>query len=356
MSVTLKHIANELGVSQPLVTNALNGKPGVNPKTRLRIEEAARRMGYDRNANRAAQLLAAQRHGSRVAHGTIATIYPPPDDVHWSSVPFHRSLVEGLQAEAAQRGLDLLILPIRGGEVPRVVRERQVDGLIFVTSMNALSDEFRTLSLPAVTVCSWNPSTFSLLPDSEGGTYAATRHLIELGHRRIAYLGMHGMGQSNARYVGYQRAMVEAGLLSEGNLTHVLDNVLPTHGREGMDALIRTHRHPVTGRPDFTALVCQNDLVAMGAVRRAEEEGMRVPDDLSVVGFDDVSMEYNFQPVLTSLAFDRYEMGRRAVERLCGDVKSLLDYPGDRENWQRRTGTELFPTQLMLHHSTRALN
>lgn len=351
MSVTLKHIAQELGVSQPLVTNALNGKPGVNPETRRRIEETARRLGYDRNSNRAAQMLAAQRHGSRVARGVLAVIFPLVEEAVWQAIPFNRSLVDGLEKEASERGLELTIVPARANEVPRVVRDRQVDGVIFVSSFNALSPEFRELNLPCITVCSANPGTLNLLPDNEGGTYAATKFLIEQGHRRIAYLGMHGRVQSNARYAGYQRALAEHQLLAEGNLTHVVDNVLAMHGRQGMDSLLRTHRVVGGSRPDFTALVCQNDLLAMGAVRRLEEAELRVPRDISVVGFDDVSQQHNFEPALTSVAYDRFAMARRAVELLCQQVERYLKAPEDDTSW-RTSGNEVFATQLVIHNST----
>src|SRR5690349_4332908 len=130
MGVTLKQIAAELNVSQPLVTYALNGKPGVSPQMRQAIIETAERLGYNKYSNREARMLAARRHGRRVATGMIALIFPRygdapwAGDTPWTAVPYFRAMVDGVEYEAGLRGLDLVIAPYRHQDsLPRIVLE-----------------------------------------------------------------------------------------------------------------------------------------------------------------------------------------------------------------------------------------
>jgi LacI family transcriptional regulator len=126
MSVTLQQIADELDVSRTTVANALNGKARVGESMRLKIQETARQMGYDKYANREAQILIARRHGHRVENGVIALIYQPVQDATWYSVPFYRSLVDGVEHEMDKRGMDLYTIRQRGKNLPRIVREGKV--------------------------------------------------------------------------------------------------------------------------------------------------------------------------------------------------------------------------------------
>jgi LacI family transcriptional regulator len=359
MGVTLKQIAEELGVSQPLVTYALNGKPGVSEPMRLKIQETAIRMGYDKHANREAQMMIAKRYGRRIETGTIAVIYrhATSEDRPWSSSPFYRSLLDGVEHETGRRGLDLLITPIRDKVAPRIIRERRVDGLVFMTSPAPISAEIQALDVPCALLCSHSELTYNLAPDDEAGGYLATKHLIDLGHRDIAFVGM---GRKNVsatgRRKGYERALTEHGIPVRENLIQTLPNVQLVNGREGLEALLAIHRAGGEGKAGFTGLVCQNDVVGMGAIKQAQEAGLRVPDDLSVVGFDDLSSQYDFQPLLTSVGYSRFDIGRRSIEWICQEVKALVESGEKDVDWKPRLGEEKFETKLAIHGSTRALS
>lgn len=356
MPVTLKQIAEEVGVSQPLVTYALRNKPGVNKETRQKILDAAQRLGYQ-GANPEAQRLIARRYGRHHATGIIALLYDRRQEAALMSTPFYRALMEGVEYETGQRELELLITPMRDEKLPRLAQEGRVDGLIFASIPVRAVDEARELNLPAVTLSTHAPPFYSLLPDDEGGTYQATKYLIDNGHHRIAYIGMAQPSwqlpyhvQSEARAMGYKRALAEHGIPFDANYFFQGFNCVETHGMKGLEHLLSQTKWRHGQRPEFTAVVCHNDVMAMGAVRKAQELGLSVPGDLSVVGFDDISTLYNFQPALTSVSFSRFDMGRRAVEWVCSEFNRMTDTP--KSEWRISIGTETFATQLMVRDST----
>jgi DNA-binding LacI/PurR family transcriptional regulator len=352
MSVTLKHIADELELSIQSITYALNGKPGVSEATRRKILDTADRLGYDSFANRGARVLAARRFGRRVATEAIAFAYTTTENHPWLNDPYNRALVNGAMHEAGERQLDLYFTPHRIEEIPRMVRAKNVDGLILQSS--SLDDgELLELKLPTVILCGQSPRLHCLLPDAETGFYLATKHLLEGGHRRIAYLGAFpGNSGDNRNLAGYQRALLEYSLPVNNQWIIHADDPNEAAGFEVMGALL-AKRGAKKREAGFTALVCYNDLLAMGAVRKAKEAGLRVPEDLSVTGFDDISCEYQFQPALTSVATGRFEMGRRAVDWICEETQRLIACDEAGQDATPKAGVEYFPTQLMVRDSTR---
>jgi LacI family transcriptional regulator len=364
MSVTLKQIADELNISQATVTNAMNGKPNVGEPMRLKIQETAMRMGYDKYANRGAQVLAAKRHGRRIENGVIALIYHVQEASAWQSIPFYRTLLDGVEDALGKRRVDLYIALQRDGALPRIVREQRVDGLIFLSGIEKVNHELKELAMPVATLGTLNPGTYSILPDGNRGTYQATKHLLDLGHRRIAYLGKVGGGAAQMRCEGYVSALTEHGIEVDHSLIQlwtrdpsvaVDDKSAMARSQVEMGMLLQRHRTKSARQPSFTAVVCQNDILAMASVLQAQAEGLKVPDDLSVVGFDDVSLQYNFEPSLTSVAYPRFEMGQRAVEWICEEVKSLIQGGNRVGEWQQPEGLECFPTTLSIRESTCAV-
>jgi DNA-binding LacI/PurR family transcriptional regulator len=352
MSVTLKHIADELDISMQSVTYALNGKPGVSEATRQRILDTAERLGYDSFANRGARVLAARRFGKRVATGAVAFAYATTKNHPWLNDPYNRALVNGAMHEAGERQLDLYLTPHHAHEIPRMARAKNVDGLILQSSSIDV-DELLELKLPTVILCGQSPHLRCLQPDTETGFYLVTKHLLEGGHRGIAYIGAFpGCSRDGRSLAGYRRALSEYSLpVTESWLAHA-DECDEQAGYETMSTLLA--RRSASGRKsDFTALVCYNDLMAMGAVRKAIECGLRVPEDLSVTGFDDISREYYFQPTLTSVATSRFEIGRRAVAWICEETQRLIACDESGQDATPQAGVEYFPVELVVRDSAR---
>lgn len=344
--ITQKDIAHNLGVSRETVKFALNGNGGVAAATRERVLREAERMGYSRTSNTAARTLAAQRNGSRAVTGTIAVVSAAAfDSAPLRNVPFFAPLFAGIEAEARIRDLDICLLPLREERLPRLISERGVDGAICLGEA-AIIPRINEFEVPIVGLDVYSDCAPHIVPADRKGMKLATRHLIELGHRRIAFIG-HGLHFPSAveRFEGYRAAMNEAGLgLDEKLIETTLMHSEAEHGGAAAERVLSRTRQR-TGKPTFTAIVCYHDLFAMGAVRALQAAGLRVPDDVAVVGFDDVSTHYSFAPAITSVSFDRHAMGRRAVQV----IGALL------EGETIETQHEVFPVELVVRDSTRAV-
>ncbi len=350
MSVGQKDIAQLLGVDRSTVAHALRGDPRVANATRVKVEETARALGYSIHSNREARSLIARRYGKRHQTGILAVLMMNRfHGVPLRSVPFYMPLLDGIEIEAGERDLDLYFSSWHNERLPHLIEERGVDGVICLPSTFDIPT-IQRLGLPVVTVVNSEPGTIALSPDDRRGTWLATRHLVDLGHTRIAFLGMVQNATSHRlRLQGYHEAM--AGLEVAPEWIEFVDDPSRETGAKGMAQLLRRAR--------FTALVCYNDLLAMGAIDAAREIGLEVPRQLSVVGFDDVGESYAFSPRVTSIRFDRLQMGRRAVQLICQaqqrqhiaqttSATESTNAPQDAAQGE----VELSPVELIVHDST----
>ena len=331
--VTQKLIAERVGVTQQLVALALNGHPNVSEITRDRILAVAQELGYNSRTNRPARSMAAARHGTRVKNDILAVVFEAMPNAPTMATPYFMPLIDGIEMEAGERQMDLFLVRKSAAGLPWLITERWVDGVILLGS-HASAGQLGELNLPVMTLGSLLPGTSGITPQDEQGARSATRHLIDLGHRRIAYLGPHlDWPSSKPRLAGYRRALKKACLpVDESLIETTRAEPLEPHGRSGMERLL--------ARGGFTALVCHNDPIAMGAIRVAQERGIRVPEDLSVTGFDDISEAADFSPAITSVSFSSLAMGRAAV-------RMVLDEPVQLRH-------EQFPTELHIRQSTAA--
>lgn len=308
MAITQDQIAEHLGISRVSVARALNGHRKVSEENRRRIQEAARELGYDAHTNRAARELAAQRYGHKLKNDIVAVFLPHQDQDSRRSAAFFSPLVDGIELQAELRGLDVFLHSPRNKQLPRLVQSGGVDGAICLTNSMQVIEDLKQLDLPVVTLTSFCNGVHGVAPDECEGMRLVTEHLIEGGHRRIAYLGHQPNYSASIRRIqGYCAALESHGLAIDEEL---IEATLwsPNHGGQGAARLL--------GRTGFTALVCHNDLIAMGAIRELENRGVRVPDDVSVAGFDDISTDEHFDPSVTSIAFDREAMGKLAVDMM----------------------------------------
>jgi LacI family transcriptional regulator len=357
MSVTQKEIAEYVGISRSVVAFALNDSGRVAPETRQRVKDAARELGYDPHANVAARSLVAKRHARPAKTGVLAVM---TRNLNYGNInkgsalrdqPFYADLLDGIESEAGDKECDVFICAPRNDKLPRFVVDRMVDGIIlFDLDTLALVKDVR---LPILLVSMPASGVDFLAPAEQDGMYKATRHLIELGHRDIIFLGLNDSPAVRNRAVGYQMALEERGLLHR---VHACDGS-PEAGAAKMEELLKIRQQydgkklTTGGDPTtcFTAVVCRNDLIAMGAVTKIQEYGLRVPQSISVVGFDDVTAQYSFSPLITSVKFDRCAMGRRAVEFLCEAELSNAFPDGTKGNTY---GGQLFETELVIRNST----
>jgi LacI family transcriptional regulator len=295
---TILDVARAAGVSTATVSRAMNGRV-VSPAARAKVEEAVERLGY--RPNSVARGLATGRSG------VIGVIVP---DV---AGPLYAQMARGIEDVTEPLGLQFFLLTDnRSAELERqalrTLLERQVDGVILIGS-RLPADELeelvgtRTGAVLVEREAPLDPFT-SISLDNEGGAYAATEHLIERGHRRIAHVtGLRKAGER--RLSGYLRALEDAGLpsgpLIDGDFTEASGVV----AAQGLRAL-----------PDVTAVFCANDRIALGLVSALLAEGWRLPDELSIIGFDDLPFSAYLSPSLTTVRQDARAMGRLAAQRV----------------------------------------
>ena len=301
---SIKDIARTASVSSSTVSRALRNSPLVNPETGDKIRRIAEREGYRPSA-------AARSLVTRRTH-TIGVVVTNISD------PFVAGVVSGIEDKAEASGYSVFLAnsnaePDREKRVVRSFEERRVDGIIVTSSrVGALHVPMLSqMEVPIVLLNNQHPSeaAYSVMIDNEGGSFAAASHLAGLGHKRIGYIGDRNGHQSDTeRLAGYRRALESAGLAFYPEFVQRGDGA-PEGAREALARLLTLEVPP-------TAVFCYNDMSAIGAMHQARAAGLRVPDDLSLVGFDDLYITQYLNPPLTTVRQPMTEMGRLAAQTL----------------------------------------
>lgn len=307
-TTTLEDVAREAGVSAMTASVVLNGSKSsarVSAGTRARVLEVAVRLRYRRNA------LALGLSRSRIdTLGVVASIKGGELNLYFLEV------LNGILEAAAERGQSTKVFSMIdwNTEEDRLLQfcDGRIDGLILIGPV--LTPEFiRTLlhTIPFVSIHSDKtlPDTYNLDVDNEEGAYAIVRYLIDQGHRRIAHFSGDYSSGAQQRLAGYRNALQDAGIPYDERL------VVPGwysiwSGRHLMETWLQERTYLPT------AIFCASDAMAFGCMETLAERGIRVPEDLSIVGFDDTLMARTTTPRLTTVRQPFYEMGRRAVELL----------------------------------------
>lgn len=311
--VTITVIAREAGVSVPTVSRVLNGRSDVSPGTRERVEDLLRQHGYRRRSTR------------NPAASLIDLVFNDLDS------PWAVEIIRGVEDVARSTGMGTVVSAIHGRTASarqwlQNLRARATDGVILVTSdlTPPLHAELRRLNIPMVVV---DPAGVPAIDvptigaTNWAGGLSATKHLLSLGHRRIGFIaGPNRVLCSRARLDGYGAGLAVAGLEVDPELIRQGD-FYHESGFAGADALLRLDRPP-------TAIFASSDQMAFGVYEAVRRRGLRVPDDVSVVGFDDLPESRWSSPPLTTVRQPLAEMGllaARTVLRLAQgeDVETL---------------------------------
>ncbi|NLY75663.1 MAG: LacI family transcriptional regulator [Firmicutes bacterium] len=302
---TIKDIARKAGVAPSVVSRALNNKYGVKDSTKDLILKLAQEMNY--YPNTAARSLVTRK---------TETIGIMMADI---SEPYYSQLIKGMEYIANQTGYTLLFSnSYESVEHNRVLHKmiyaQRVDGLIIVGS-NIQEKNF-SLSLlekkiPFVLVERnfSDPRVNCIWVDNVGGAYRATKYLIEQGHRKIAHIAGNLYYQvALDRLDGYKKALLEADIDYSEELV-VSGNFVWQSGYATMKDILRHH-------PQCTAVFAANDAMAYGALQAITEAKLTVPDDIAIIGFDDLEFSSLTNPPLTTVRQPRYQMGQKAMELL----------------------------------------
>lgn len=308
---TVRDVARLAGVSASTVSRVIGGTYPVAKATRTRVLKAMRELDYVVNA-----------HARALGGATNSTVAFVVDDV---TGPFYAHIARGVEEQASAEGR-LCMLCTTHGDPQRVLavvetmREQRADAVIVVGGAwddKAYQDRMTHFAhaldrVGSRLVLVGRPPLGDGVPatvveyDNEGGAFAMTSHLLSSGHRRIAYLGaVPGLSTSGERLAGFRRAHEMLGVEP--------DPALIVEGAFQRSSGYRAARELLASKRKFTAVFAGTDMVAAGVLQAFREAGVRVPDDVSVAGYDDIPLAIDVFPALTTVAVPHEEMGREAV-------------------------------------------
>ncbi len=313
--VSIVDVAEAAGVSIATVSNVINDKGRVSEATRKKIEQIIVQLGYTPN-------LTARNLKTRKSD-LIGVVVPTMQPGRLQDNPFYWDLLAGVEEGARDRNFHIILTGIdESTETFSFVKERQLDGLIVVGTNEGSPaiPKILGLRIPTVFIDSYlaDAMLYQVFLEDRKGSYQATRYLIELGHRRIALLmgdipleQIPYYGVLHERWLGYCDALEEADIPYDPALMIKLPTSLEG-GYEGADQLIELS--------DVTAIFSFSDVSAMGLLKRLRERGKRVPEDYSVIGFDNLFMSNYTSPSLTTVAQDIVEKGQAAIGMLLDQI------------------------------------
>ncbi|MDR5858059.1 transcriptional regulator CytR [Halomonas eurihalina] len=325
----IRKVAELADVSVATVSRTLKTPDIVSPETRDRVLAAVEKAGYRPN------MMAVQFRSQRTRN--LVVLVPTIANTFFARV------IGGIQEAAQRRGYGILLCNTLGDERTErayagMVSTRQADGLIQLRAY----DPFTTLNgqerPPMVNVCEVldEAPCPTVKLDNRAAARAVTEHLLSLGHHRIGMIkGPRNSPLTRDRLLGFQDALAAAGLTPDKSLWCPGDFTPPSGHRAAGDLLARTDPP--------TAIFCENDEMAMGAMRRIKEAGLRVPEDISVAGFDDIAFASYCAPSLTTIAQPAEDFGHEAVSL-------LLDIIDDRDDAADQH--RIMPFELVVREST----
>jgi LacI family transcriptional regulator len=327
MAVTMNQIASRLGVSIATVSRVLSGsEDSVSDEVRGAIIETAEKLGY---------------RPRRKIGRTIAFLID--NELFNLSSLFYSNIISGAEKEVAVRRYVFQFSAVKQDEVPLNRLNLKLSDLAGVVLIGAYEMEFiarlRSLRIPVVMVDFWVPAEDidTILVDNVDGIMRAGKHLAELGHSRVAYISgtIDGVSSQERRY-GFSRAQALYGFAEEQGLVEECAESM-SGGFEAMSRILQRSG----GRPP-TAVIAYNDMVAIGAMDATKQKGLAIPEDISIVGFDDISLASEVMPPLTTVQVPKELMGKLAAETLFHSIAGKTHV----------TRKVLLPTRVVARGST----
>lgn len=333
---TIKDIARECGVSLSTVSLVLNGNPRISARTRDLVMAAVEKHGYQPNA-------AARGLASRSSR-TLSVVVPPLSHV-FADVYFGE-IVSGIYDRASEEGYKVLLdlaneKFVAEKEYLKMLRSRRADGMLFISSSihDTYLADFESASFPFMLVNHFIPgsSINYVVADYRDTARQAVDHLVGLGHRKIGLISGTNTHTGLAFRDAFQQCARERGL-PEGAVVW-MDSL---HGKDwSQEGGLATARELLARHRDLTAIMAGNDRLAIGVLRHLLSQGLKVPQDVSVMGVDDIPESAYTHPALTTVRHDLYGIGRAACDRLLAIFRQ-----------QSASCQETLPVQLMPREST----
>lgn len=309
MTINIKDIAKKAGVSYATVSRALNNRPGVNEKTRRDIQKLAEEMGYKPNALARGLVTRESR--------TLGLVIPDITN------PFFPEVARGVEDAASRSGYNVFLCNTnwdagKENTYVEVLEEKRIDGLVLasVTDDGKTLEGFIRRGTPLVLVnrVLKDIDTHYVIIDNIKGGCMVVEYLLELGHTRIAFIGgLPHVEATRERLQGYRLAMSTAGMPVDEELI-LYDSFKKESGYQNTMRLLAIDPRP-------TAIFAANDVLALGVIQAIQDAGLRVPDDIAVIGFDDITFASYAEIGLTTIAQPKYVMGEMAAKILIEDIK-----------------------------------
>lgn len=318
-TITVKDIALRAQVSVGTVSRVFHQQSNVGEEIRKRVLRAAEDLGYKRTISQ-------EPHRQSRPLKEIGFLYCSAlDPSAMVSNPFWSHILNGAEREAQKANIKLTYTSIYSLlQTPKsllaAVQEMKLDGILMVGPAEKEAVQIlKTLQIPLVLVDNYIPglSADSVLCDNFEGARLAINYFIEQGHRQIAFIGgpltevsrpLNKIYTLERRSAGYRAALLDAGLLHDYRL-YEASQLSPQSGSEACKRLFKSE-------VPFTAIFCANDDIAIGALKSVREHGKRVPEDVSVIGFDDLALVEHLVPALTTIRVNKEAMGAMAVKVL----------------------------------------
>jgi len=332
--ITQEEVAKKAGVSFITVSRVINKKGYVKKETREKVLKAIKELNY--YANHIGQALRSKRVN------TIGIIIPEPPNVPVHGMEYYNLLMQGIDRSTVAHSYDILLSTYKQDDQNvdffRLYFQHKVDGLIlFIPDMRYLqTEEIEKWNIPVVIIgeCPVGKNISYVDAENFEGMYRVTEYLISRRCRRIAFIkGRPFMQNSLDRFNGFISAMNKHGILIdysiifEGNYTSI-------SGQNAMKSIISSGRIP-------DALICSNDLMALGALSEAKKANIMIPDDLSLIGFDDISITVFTDPPISTVRQPLFDMGFTASEFLFNKIS----YP------EMPAKSMIFPVELIIRKS-----
>jgi LacI family transcriptional regulator len=329
---TLSDVAKLAGVSTATVSKVLSNTPYFTEETRLKVMRAIDELGY--SPNLPARALASGKTE------IIGVVFPYVNDPLFTD-PFVLYMLQGIERECHERGYNMLLsTPRLSHEGPddhylRLVQSRYLDGIIALDNVPFASvlEPVHKRGIPCVAI-GYHPTRYHVRTDDYGGGAQLMQHIIELGHREIGIISVPESLNFSINYrLNGMRAAAQAFDIDYDMLPVVEGDFSVSSGAAAAAALLSEH-------PTLTALICLNDRMAMGAVQHVRTIGKRVPEDVSVIGYDDIPAASSFAPPLTTISNQAPLLGQTAAILLF----DLLD--------GKDVDSAVISTQLILRETT----
>ncbi|MBC04914.1 LacI family DNA-binding transcriptional regulator [Thalassospira sp.] len=332
---TIEDVARHAGVSIATVSRALHKPDVVSENTREKVQSAIAATGY--TANVMARNLRLNRSGM------ILLLVPDIGN------PFFSAILSGIEKGASQAGYNVLIGdtqndPEREATYAAYLRSNQADAMILLNGRLpvALANAPANATPPVVIACERIPGCAlpTVIIDNDEAAFVATRHLTDLGHHRIAHVAGPAKNILTIdRIAGYRRALETAGITVDPDLIYTGDFSIDSGITAGRALLADPKTRP-------TAVFCSSDGMAIGVIVAAKEQGLRIPEDLSVVGFDDIPHAAAYDPPITTVRQPRRRLGEQAIALLLERLGSKLPLAAD------DSGPSIIPTELIIRQSS----